>query len=117
MTGTQDLVVLAFLNGEYVYIMCVCMCVCACVCLCVCVRVCVCVCACVCVCVCVCACICMSAYVYILCCLSHPHSMKTAEKQYIEAFEDELKSFILRVQQRAQVRIEAAMKEAEDVHT
>ena len=43
--------------------------------------------------------------------------MKTAEKQYIEAFEDELKSFILRVQQRAQVRIEAAMKEAEEVHT
>ena len=44
-----------------------------------------------------------------------PHSMKTAEKQYVEAFEDELKSFILRVQQRAQVRIENAMKEAEEV--
>ena len=41
--------------------------------------------------------------------------MKTAEKQYIEAFEDELRSFLLRVQQRAQVRIENAMKEAEEV--
>ena len=41
--------------------------------------------------------------------------MKTAEKQYIEAFEDELKSFLLRVRQRAQVRIETAMKEAEEV--
>ena len=41
--------------------------------------------------------------------------MKTAERQYIEAFEDELRSFLLRVQQRAQVRIENAMKEAEEV--
>lgn len=40
--------------------------------------------------------------------------MKTAEKQYIEAFEDELRSFLIRVQQRAQVRIEAAVKEAEE---
>ena len=43
------------------------------------------------------------------------YSMKTAERQYIEAFEDELRSFLLRVQQRAQVRIENAMKEAEAV--
>ena len=43
------------------------------------------------------------------------HSMRTAEKQYIEAFEDELRSFLVRVQQRAQVRIENAMKEAEEV--
>ena len=41
--------------------------------------------------------------------------MKTAEKQYIEAFEDELSSFLLRIRQRAQVRIENAMKEAEEV--
>ena len=41
--------------------------------------------------------------------------MKTAEKQYIEAFEDELSSFLLRVRQRAQVRVENAMKEAEEV--
>jgi len=41
--------------------------------------------------------------------------MKTAEKQYIEAFEDELSSFLLRVRQRAQVRIENAMREAEEV--
>ncbi|XP_065912775.1 hsp90 co-chaperone Cdc37-like [Dysidea avara] len=40
--------------------------------------------------------------------------MKTAEKQYIEAFEDELSSFLLRIRQRAQVRIENAMKEAEE---
>jgi len=43
--------------------------------------------------------------------------MKTAEKQYIEAFEDELSSFLLRVRQRAQVRVENAMKEAEEVRT
>lgn len=43
--------------------------------------------------------------------------MRTAEKQYIDAFEDELRSFLTRVQQRAQVRIEAAMKEAEEVRT
>lgn len=41
--------------------------------------------------------------------------MRTAERQYVEAFEDELKSFLIRVQQRAQVRIENAMKEAEEV--
>ena len=41
--------------------------------------------------------------------------MRTAEKQYIDAFEDELRSFLTRIQQRAQVRIEAAMKEAEEV--
>ena len=40
--------------------------------------------------------------------------IKSAEKQYIDAFEDELQSFIKRVETRAKVRIEEAMKEYEE---
>lgn len=40
--------------------------------------------------------------------------IKTAEKQYTDAFEDELQAFIERVQGRAKVRLEEARKEAEE---
>ena len=40
--------------------------------------------------------------------------MKTAEKQYVEAFEDELSSFIVRVKGRARARIEEATKKLEE---
>lgn len=44
--------------------------------------------------------------------------MKTAEQTYIDAYEDEVQSFIGRVEDRAQVRIQNAMKELEEVrHT
>jgi len=38
---------------------------------------------------------------------------KTEFKEYMEAFDDELRSFLERVKERAQARIEKAMKEAE----
>ena len=41
--------------------------------------------------------------------------MKTAERQYLEAFEDELSSFISRVKKRAQARVEEAVKNYEEV--
>lgn len=41
--------------------------------------------------------------------------MKTAERQYLDAFEDELKSFIERVRTRAKARIEEATRLAEEV--
>ena len=40
--------------------------------------------------------------------------MKSAEKQYLDAFEDELRSFILRVKGRAKARYEDASRQAED---
>ena len=40
--------------------------------------------------------------------------MKTAEKQYTDAFQDELRSFIERVKGRAKVRIEEAVKKVEE---
>lgn len=40
---------------------------------------------------------------------------KTDFKEYMEAFDDELKSFLVRVKERAEARIERAMKEAEEV--
>ena len=40
--------------------------------------------------------------------------MKTAEKQYLDAFEDELSSFKIRVKGRAKIRIDEAMKKAEE---
>ena len=40
--------------------------------------------------------------------------MKTADKQYLDAFEDELSAFISRVEGRAKVRIEEAMAKAEE---
>ena len=40
---------------------------------------------------------------------------KTDFKEYMEAFDDELKSFLVRVNERAEARIERAMKEAEEV--
>ena len=40
--------------------------------------------------------------------------MKTADKQYTDAFDDELSSFIERVKVRAQIRIEEAMKKVEE---
>ena len=40
---------------------------------------------------------------------------KTDFKEYMEAFDEELKSFLVRVKERAEARIERAMKEAEEV--
>ncbi|KAI6657919.1 Hsp90 co-chaperone Cdc37-like [Oopsacas minuta] len=40
--------------------------------------------------------------------------IKTADKTYVEAYEDEVKGFIERVKVRAQVRIDKAMKEYEE---
>lgn len=40
--------------------------------------------------------------------------MKTAEKQYTDAFRDELQSFIERVKARAKIRIEEAVKKVEE---
>ena len=42
------------------------------------------------------------------------HRIKTAEKQYTDSFEDELKSFVERVKGRARIRIEEAIKKAEE---
>ena len=41
--------------------------------------------------------------------------LKTAERQYMDAFEDELSAFIERVKSRAQVRIEEATHKIEEV--
>ena len=41
--------------------------------------------------------------------------LKTAEKQYMDAFDDELSSFIDRVKTRAKVRLEEATRIAEEV--
>ena len=41
---------------------------------------------------------------------------RTDFKEYMEAFDDELKSFLQRVKERAQARIDKAMKEAEEVN-
>ena len=46
---------------------------------------------------------------------SSPHRIKTAEKQYVDAFEDEISAFRGRVKARAKDKIEAAVKEAEEV--
>lgn len=51
----------------------------------------------------------------LLCC---PHRMAKAKKDfsdYIQAFEDELASFITRVEERAKARIAKAREEAEEV--
>ena len=40
---------------------------------------------------------------------------KTDFKEYMDAFEDELQSFLQRVKERAQARIDKAIKEAEEV--
>lgn len=40
--------------------------------------------------------------------------VKTAEKQYLDAFEDEYQSFMGRVRARAKIRIDEAMKEVEE---
>ena len=40
---------------------------------------------------------------------------KTDFKEYMEAFGDELRSFLKRVKERAEARIEKAMKEHEEV--
>ena len=42
----------------------------------------------------------------LLCC----SRMKTVERQYLEAFEDELSSFISRVKEKTQARVEEAVK-------
>ena len=55
------------------------------------------------VCVCVCVCVCVSTRI------------KTAERQYVDAFEDEISAFKGRVKARAQEKIEAAMAEEEEV--
>ena len=41
--------------------------------------------------------------------------IKVGEKQYMDAFDDELSSFKDRIRDRAQARIDAAMKEYEEV--
>ena len=41
--------------------------------------------------------------------------IKLAEKTYIEAYEDEVESFIGRVKERARIRIEKAVQEYEEV--
>lgn len=41
--------------------------------------------------------------------------MKSAEKTYLDAFEDELQGFIQRVEGRAKARLEEAIREAEEV--
>ena len=46
---------------------------------------------------------------------THCFRIKTAERQYVEAFEDEIQAFRGRVKARAKEKIEAAVKEAEEV--
>lgn len=41
---------------------------------------------------------------------------KTDFSDYMQAFEDELSSFVKRVEERAKARIEKARQEAEEVH-
>ena len=41
--------------------------------------------------------------------------LKTSDRQALDAFEDELSSFISRVKKRAQAKVEEAMKEYEEV--
>ena len=41
--------------------------------------------------------------------------IKQAEKQYMDAFNDELESFKDRIRKRAQVKIEEAMRQVEEV--
>lgn len=40
--------------------------------------------------------------------------IKQAEKQYLDAFNDELESFKVRVKERAEIRLENARKEVEE---
>lgn len=42
--------------------------------------------------------------------------IKLGEKQYTDAFNDELEAFRSRIQERARIRIEEAMKEYEEVN-
>ena len=44
------------------------------------------------------------------------YRMRKNDLQYMEGFQDELKSFIGRVKDRAQARIDKAMKEYEEVN-
>lgn len=53
----------------------------------------------------------MTSFVF----LTRMKRAKTEFKEYMEAFDDELRSFLERVKERAQARIEKAMKEAEEV--
>ena len=43
--------------------------------------------------------------------------IKLAEKQYMDAFNDELESFKDRIRKRAQAKIEEAMRQVEEVRT
>ena len=43
------------------------------------------------------------------------YRIKTAERQYVEAFEDEIRAFKSRVKARAKEKVEAAIKEADEV--
>jgi len=45
------------------------------------------------------------------------YRIKQAEKQYMDAFNDELESFKDRIRKRAQVKIEEAMQQVEEVGT
>ena len=57
-------------------------------------------------------CICALMYSASLCVCDR---LKTAERQYMDAFEDELSAFIERVKSRAKVRIEEATQKIEEV--
>lgn len=46
--------------------------------------------------------------------LCAPHCLQTADRQYMEGFNDELEAFKERVRGRAKLRIEKAMKEYEE---
>ena len=56
----------------------------------------------------------ISRYLY-PCASRRMKKAKTDFKEYMDAFEDELQSFLQRVKERAQARIDKAIKEAEEV--
>ena len=53
--------------------------------------------------------------VYLVLTAYHCVRMKTAQTQYLDAFKDELTSFVDRIKRRAQAKVEAAMREVEEV--
>ena len=55
------------------------------------------------------------AYVYDAMTVADCSRIKQAEKQYMDAFNDELESFKDRIRKRAQVKIEEAMQQVEEV--
>lgn len=57
----------------------------------------------------------MAARVHIVWCLWFSGRIKLGEKQYTDAFNEELEAFRGRIRERAQARIEAAVQEYEEV--